>query len=137
VVAFNDGAVRMSGLTADRSALDAALSGLTTAPGTRIERGRAAAAAVLAETGDPAAQPVVILLTDGLQSGPIEPVVARAGALRADGAIVFAIGLGGDADMALLRRLVADAGDALASPTAAGLDEAYRRIASRLACRVR
>mgnify|MGYP000423394043 CR=1 FL=1 len=40
----------------------------------QLQAERVQAAAVLAETGDPAAQPVVILLTDGLQSGPIEPV---------------------------------------------------------------
>ncbi|MFN2251811.1 MAG: VWA domain-containing protein [Anaerolineae bacterium] len=136
VVAFNDRAEALSALSADHGQAIDALGRLVTAPGTRIDRGLAAARTVIAEQGAAGAQPVIVVLTDGLQGGDPAAVSAEAVALRRSGVLVFAIGLGADVDDDLLRAVATTPEDYLPSPTADDLEQAFRRVIASLACRV-
>jgi hypothetical protein len=136
VVSFNVGATRNAGLTDRRDALSLALEGIAWAQGTRIDLGLQEAALVLTDRR-PEALPVVILLSDGLQTGDDgEAVLAAAGAVRAAApdAVVFTIGLGAAIDAELLRQVATSRDAYYASPTAADLEEIYQRISERLDC---
>ena len=91
-------------MTRDREVLRTALATITTASGTRIDRGLAAAREALIEGGRRGARPVVILLTDGLQSteAPAGLVLGEAARLKAAGNLVYTIGLGNAIDRPLL-----------------------------------
>ena len=81
-------------------------------------------------------QAAVVLLTDGLQTGAASPALAEADALRAQGVLVFTIGLGDEADHGLLRRVATTPDDHLASPSPGDLVAIYQRILSRVVCRM-
>ncbi len=135
VVTFNHTARREAGLTGDIGALRAALTGLATAQGTRIDLGLAAAGAALEDGSRPGARQVVVLLTDGIQSqGTPEDVLVAATAVKAAGALVYTIGLGADVEPELLRQVATSPDRYFESPTAADLAEIYRQISERLAC---
>jgi len=134
VVSFNEQATLAAALTGDLSALDAALSGLRTATGTRIDRGLQAAATELTTRHRGGALPVVILLTDGLQNGDAAPVREQAAVLKATGALVYTIGLGAEVDAALLREAASSPDRYYGSPSADDLAAIYAQISERLRC---
>ncbi len=134
IVAFSDAGRRLVGLSADAGAIEQALAGLTSTPGTRIDRGLAEARAVLADAPRPGAQQVVVLLTDGIQSGEVAPVHAEAAALKTGGALIYTIGLGADIDRDLLRGVATSPDRYQESPTAAELAAVYAGISVRLEC---
>jgi len=137
IVSFNGSAARVLALSGDRARVAPALAGLSTGAGTRIDLGLAEAAGTLAEGGRADAQAVVILLTDGLQTeseAPNAAVVARAEGLKAGGALVYTIGLGGTIDRELLRAVATSADRYYESPTTDELAAIYRAISARLAC---
>jgi len=136
IVTFSDAARRLIGLSGDRAALDRAFDGLAPTPGTRIDLGLVEARRVLADGHRPGAAPVVVLLSDGFQTGDAAPVRAAATALKATGAVVFTIGLGDAVDQGLLREAASSADRTYASPAAADLAAIYARISERLACEV-
>ena len=75
-----------------------------------------------------------MLITDGLNNAGPDAVVTEAGRLKTSGVVIFAVGIGADADGDLLRR-VADTPDAYyPSPDVGDLAAIHRRIAARLAC---
>ncbi len=120
--------------SAVRDALDAAIDGLTTAPGTRIDR--AMQAAVGSFGHDPAAwSQSIILLTDGLSDPEtdVDAALAAAADARARGIHVFTIGLGDTVDEPLLRAL-ADPGGYVRAPDAAALAAVYEGLAAELPC---
>jgi Mg-chelatase subunit ChlD len=135
VVAFNSGVVTRSPLTGDHATLTASLGAIVTSPGTRIDLGLAAAGDVLG-AGRADAQTVVVLLTDGLQSGETAPVLARAAQLRAAGVLVFTVGLGTGTDAPLLAAVATTPDDHLESPSDADLARVYRRVLRLLLCRL-
>lgn len=134
LVAFSASARRLAGITGDRAALSASLEGIEVSTGTRIDRGLAEARAVVAAGARPGALPVVILLTDGIQNGAEEPVLAEAAALEQAGVTVYTIGLGTDVDRDLLRAVASSPDRYLDSPSAADLAAVYAAISIRLAC---
>ncbi|MEO8083614.1 MAG: VWA domain-containing protein [Ardenticatenales bacterium] len=136
VVGFNDEPVLAAGLTRDTDVLVAAVDGLGSAPGTRIDRAMRAAAGELAGSPNrfPGSRGVVVLLSDGTQNGPIEAVYDVAAALKTSGALVFAIGLGADADAALLGQ-IASPGSYRAAADGGVLEAIYRGLAATVACR--
>jgi len=136
VVGFNAGATRAVGLTGDKSAVARALSGLATAAGTRIDRGLAEARVEIGARGRADAVGVVVLLTDGLQAGPADPVRAEAAALKSAGARVYAIGLGGEIDRDLLRSVATTPDGYFESPAAEDLARIYGDVSARVACDV-
>ncbi|MFN8424226.1 MAG: vWA domain-containing protein [Anaerolineae bacterium] len=135
VLAFDEQPRATTGLTGDRAILERAIDGLTIGVGTRIDRALAAADAALAPTrADPNRRAIVVLLTDGGQSGPLPPVFVAADALRANGTVVYAIALGPDADRGLLGQ-IAGPGRLFTAPTAADLAEIYAQVAAVTGCR--
>jgi Mg-chelatase subunit ChlD len=138
VIAFHSEARRVAGLTRDREVLRDALAAITTASGTRIDRGLAAAWAALIDGGRRGARPVVILLTDGLQAAeaPAGVVLGEAARLKAAGALVYTIGLGNAIDRPLLAAVAGRPEDYFESPTAGDLARIYGQIIERLACAV-
>lgn len=127
LVAFDASARLVLGLTGDRAAARDAVAGLVTGQGSRIDRGIAAATEALAGRRS-ASTPVLILLTDGLPTGERAAVLTAAAAARSDGTTVYAIGLGGDVDRALLAEIAGDAGRYFEAPRAADLTRIYATL---------
>lgn len=83
------------------------------------------------------ARRVLVLLTDGLPTAPgdtevIEPAIARAQELAADGIEVYSIGLGTDVDAEFIRRIASDQSNAYFAPNSADLQSIYAEITSSL-----
>lgn len=139
IAAFNSGvqsfaAVGGGDAAAARAALDATIDGLTTAPGTRIDRAMQAVVASL--TGDPAGwSQSIIVLTDGLSDPETDAQAAlsAAASARARGVRIYAIGLGDTIDAPLLTAL-ADAGGFIRAADAAALVGIYEALAAELPC---
>jgi Mg-chelatase subunit ChlD/DNA-binding beta-propeller fold protein YncE len=134
VVAFNLGSTLVQPLTGDQLALVQALDRLPTGTGTRIDLGLDLAIDEL-ERRAPGHLPVIVLLTDGRQAGaPESTAVDAAARARAAGVAVFTIGLGSDADLALLARLAEDPSRAYRAAGEADLAAIYRAIADSIPC---
>jgi len=134
IVAFNAGAARVSPLSGDALALVQALDRLPVGTGTRIDLGLAEAARVLDDRA-PGHLPVIVLLTDGNQSGTgLDTVFAAADAARAGGITLFTIGLGPSADRQALERVAGDPARFYFAPTEAELEAIYRAIARDIPC---
>ena len=136
VIGFSEQPTLAAGLTGDDAVLIAAIDGLASSPGTRIDRALRAAAGELAGSPNrrPGSRGVVVLLSDGTQNGPVEPVREVAAALKAAGTLVFAIGLGADVDAALLVDVASPDGYRAAADERV-LEEIYRGLAAVVACR--
>lgn len=135
VVAFQDRARPRTGLSGDAGALQRAIAGIESSPGTRIDEGLRWAIDELAGPRRRAGNlPVIVLLTDGRQAiAPAEP--PRLAALaRAAGVRIYAIGLGGDVDEAYLLDLAGHPGRSYLAPSARDLAAIYREIAVNLPC---
>jgi uncharacterized protein YegL len=135
IVVFSRSASLAQPLTGDAAALSAALDALATDTGTRIDLGLAAALDELAgPRAEPSSAPIVILLSDG-QQAETAPVVAEGERARRLGVELFTIGLGADADGALLARLATDNEHHFHAPSADDLRAIYERIAGEIPCR--
>jgi Mg-chelatase subunit ChlD len=135
VVTFSRVATVVSPLTGDRDALETAIAAITTSPGTRIDAGLEAAVAVLqGPTRRPDVDPVVVVMTDGIQE--VEPArpLALADSLRAERVTLYAIGLGTDVDVAYLTTLAGGAQWLYLSPSAGELTSIYEQIARLIPC---
>ncbi|MFQ5459459.1 MAG: VWA domain-containing protein, partial [Anaerolineae bacterium] len=123
-------------LTGDRSALTDGIRGLVAGKGTRIDGALEAAVIELTfgAARNPANRAAIVLLTDGAHSGdPADVLRAAEGAARA-GATIYAVALGQDADVALLKALASPRRTFVATGPAALL-AIYKAIAVRLPCR--
>lgn len=137
VIGF-DSSVRLAqGLSHDPAALRAALASLSPAPGTRTDLGLILALGELTGSRSrPAADRVILLLTDGLpQAGTEAQAIAAGQRARGLGITTWVIGLEADPQAALLRQIAGGDAWLRLSPDAAGLDEIYRQIASGIVCR--
>jgi Mg-chelatase subunit ChlD len=134
IVIFHDEATTLSGLTADRRVLIAALEQIEVSPGTLIDTGLHAAADVLESEARSDAQRAVILLTDGRHN--LEPVgvLRAADRLKSAGVLLFAIGLGSDIDRDLLRESATVPEYYYEAPEADELEAIYQEIADWLPC---
>jgi Mg-chelatase subunit ChlD/sugar lactone lactonase YvrE len=134
IVAFNGDSAIVQGLTGDQLALAQALDRLPVGAGTRIDKGLDSAVEAL-ESRKPGHQPVIVLLTDGQPSGTTVAEVEAAAARAASRGITrFTIGLGGDADAALLERIAGSPTRAYNAATEAELADIYRQIAGAIPC---
>jgi hypothetical protein len=79
-------------------------------------------------------QPIIVLLTDGVQYE--EPQTAQAVALevRTAGVSIYAIGLGADVDAAFLHALAGAPSRYYFAPTEGDLEAIYRQIARTIPC---
>ena len=135
IVTFNATASFTSRLSGNAAALHAAINQISTAPGTRIDTGLDLAIQLLAGPERKASNtPVVIVMTDGLQTVEPERPQQLASHLRSSGVVVYAIGLGSDVDAAYLVRLAGDSSRIKLSPTAAELTAIYLEIAKLIPC---
>lgn len=82
------------------------------------------------------ARKVVVLLTDGLATSPDkEPeffAKTQADALKADGVVLYTIGLGTDVNMDFLRTIASSASTAYAAPSTAVLESIYQTITASI-----
>lgn len=136
LVEFNTTATERAPLSHDTLALQAALAHIQHASGTRIDLGLIRAGQTLAGPGrSPANAPVLVLLTDGRPSGTTDAeVIAAADALKAQGTLIYAVGLGEDVDGALLARIASGPGFLALTPDAEELSRIYAEIARELPC---
>ncbi len=136
VVAFNSNARVAVPLTSNRAALEAVLSDIQLAVGTRIDLALEAAGTELSsQRAKPSNNKVVVLLTDGLPSeGTSSASLRAAGELRSAQIVVYAIGLGADVDRGLLQAIAWDRKTYVEAPTAEDLERIYEEIAGELPC---
>jgi Mg-chelatase subunit ChlD len=79
---------------------------------------------------------VAIVLTDGRPSGVgAEAVLRSAEALKAQGTVVYVVGLGADVDHVLLSEMASGPGSYYFAPDAEDLQRIYTQIARELPCR--
>jgi Mg-chelatase subunit ChlD len=137
IVTFNAAARRVQGLTGDRAALDRALSGVTTAVGTRIDLALwEAIDAVAGKDGRQGADPVIVMLTDGRPQGGTEADIALAvGTARELRVTIYTIGLGADVDPTVLLGIAGDRSRVYLAPGPEDLATVYRAIARVIPCR--
>lgn len=131
IVAFGSRAWVAQTMTGDRQALHRALDNLGFASGTDMSKGLNQARAILVPT-PPGRRSVVVLLSDGQSDEAAAQAAARA--LQAAGVPIFTIGLGSDADGALLSRL-ALGGRYLYAPGGAQLEGLFQGLAREFVCR--
>ncbi len=134
IIAFNSDARIVIGLSDDGVALVSALDGITTASQTCLVCGLEAAGEALASDSRIIAnQPVVILLTDGRSNPrPASEAVDEAARLKADGVVIFTIGLGAELDDAALTAIASKPAFAFRASDGAALEAIYREIAVTL-----
>lgn len=134
VVGFNSEARLASRLTGDRAALEAAIHGLGHSRGTQIDKALLAGLnELLGARHRPGNRPVIVLLSDGAHNGPLEDVHRAADEARGIGALLYAVGLGADADRALLERVAGPERTYFALDGEA-LTAIYREIAATIPC---
>lgn len=120
-------------LTSSRAELDAAIAALATRNGTYIDRGLGAAMDVLAgPNARPTASKVIVLMSDGQQTGGAASALAAGETARARGHLVYTIGFGADADGATLSAIAGDPTRYYFAPTPEQLDAVYRQIAASI-----
>ena len=137
VIAFDDVAVAVTGLTTNRAMLGGAIDGLSVGRGTRMDRALFASAALLGSppTRRAEARAAILLLTDGAHTGSTAEVASVADAARREtGAVIWTIGLGPDADARLLRA-IADPGSFRFAPDVAALEAVYGALTEEVGCR--
>jgi Mg-chelatase subunit ChlD len=136
IVAFNDTATLLAGLTSDRGALGAALDAIETAQHTCLVCAVDVAATELAsERHDRANTPVLILLTDGKSNPrPASEAVLRATEAKRAAILIFTIGLGTEVDDAALEAIASQPSYFYRAPTADQLGDIYHQIAVAIPC---
>jgi Mg-chelatase subunit ChlD len=136
IVTFNADATLPAPLTGDRAALEAALAGIRTAQLTCLACAVEVSAAELDGPRRIAGHtPTLILLTDGRSNPrPASEAVDRAETAKAQGVVVFAIGLGTDLDEEALLAMAGRPEYFHRAPEAEDLADIYRRIAIGIPC---
>lgn len=133
LVGFASEARLAVGLTTDRARIAAAIDSLAPDGGTNISAGVDEARHVYKNPGHRAgATRVIVVMTDGQNTGGPAVAISAARYAKAEGARLFTIGFGADADMLTLTRMASNSGDAFAAPTAADLARIYAAIADRV-----
>ncbi len=137
LVSFHSQVTTHAGLQPSAEPIRSALEDISNRSGTRIHLGIEAGAAALRAGADrPRSQKVLILLTDG-RSSPEPVVVAEAAATRAkaEGILIFTIGLGPEVETEALKRMASDPAYYHHAPDAEDLEAVYRELARELPCR--
>ncbi len=136
VVTFHGAANLALRLTSDRGAVEDAIRRLdVTGTGTAIDAGIQLATSEL--TGPrhrPSHLPVLVLLTDGRQTGGPSAALAAADAARTAGIWIITIGLGPDADTETLRAMAGADGLFFLAPTPADLERVFADLTQEISC---
>ena len=136
VAIFDQNARVVQPLTGARGVLESQLRRIEPGSGTRIDRGiRVAFGELLSPRHEPLNASVMIVLTDGQPSdGSAGSTLREARDARAAGIEVYAVGLGSDADLALLSLIAGDHSKAFVAPSASLLRAIYEAIAGEVLC---
>lgn len=135
IVSFNGAAALDQPLTEARADLDRALEAIQVAPWTRLDLGLATAHAELVGPRRLPGVAVIILLTDGRANPvPVEAAVDAARLAKADGILVFTVGLGDDLDLEALAAMASRPAYFFRAATADALADIYRDIAGVIPC---
>jgi uncharacterized protein YegL len=139
IVQFDDTASVVQALTDNRDALRQAIDGIQSGSTTSIDQGvEFAMRELTSDRARAGAQPVIVLMTDGQQTdtagavGDAVPPIAKAREAQGRGIRVITIGLGQDADQALLQRMVAQPADFFFAPTPDQLAQVYANVAQNV-----
>ena len=125
----------MRELTCSRPLVEAAIRSLHVRSGTHIDKGLRAALAELQSTRHlERNEQVVVLLTDGIQTGTPGQELQAAAEVRAAGVRLYAIGLGEDVDEATLRAMAGADERYYFAPDSGDLARIYGEIAVDLMC---
>ncbi len=135
LVRFDTEAELVQELTADQSSIELAIASLSSRQGTHIDRGLEVG---LSELRSPRSRhgntPVMVLLTDGIQTGPSGAELASAEVVRNAGVALYAIGLGGDVDEATLVEMAGNRGRYYFAPDSSELLRIYSEVARVIGC---
>lgn len=137
LVAFDQRASLLARLGSSPGQIERVSADLALAPGTRIERAiRSGEAELSGERGRTGRRRLLVLVTDGVQTGPggTESVLAAAAGARARGVIILALALGPAPDGELLAAVAGQPGRVVAAPTPDDVPAAYRTLAALAAC---
>jgi Mg-chelatase subunit ChlD len=134
VVSFDAQSRVVSELSGERADIVGGIDALSLSSGTRLDEGLAVAARTLQTAPAPRGRPVVIVLTDGLQSEARSVALAWGDQLRARGITTYAVGFGPEVDEDLLRRVASTPDRYHRSIGAQDLLPVYGRIGAELAC---
>ncbi len=137
IVTFDDRATRVQDLTGRKDLLDAALDSVTTAVGTRIDRGLWEALETVAGAERRIeADPIIVLLTDGQTQAGSEEDMYLIARLAADASVtIYAIGLGADVSGSVLTEITGAPDRVYLAPSAAEVVGIYERLARAIPCR--
>lgn len=136
VIAFDQAWELRAPLGSDRTALERALDGLRLGPGTAIDRAIDAGADHLSAQGLQDRRRILVLLTDGVQTGPRDAsfAVAAADAARARGIAILTVALGPAPNRALLQRISSLPAYAINAPDPRDLGQAFHDLAEVAVC---
>jgi Mg-chelatase subunit ChlD len=135
VVRFDREAEVVRELTNARALIEAAVRNLQVRSGTHIDKGlRTALAELQSLRHSDRNAPVLMLLTDGVQTGTPGEELRAAAEVRAAGVRVYTIGLGADVDDATLRSIAGDRERYFFAPDSGDLANIYGEIARDLMC---
>jgi len=135
VVRFDTEAEVACHLTSALAVIDAAIRNLTYRSGTHIDKGlRTALGELQSSRHLQRNNSVMILLTDGIQTGTPGQELRAAAEVRAAGVRLYTIGLGADVDASTLREMAGDAARYHFAPDSADLAPIYTEIASDITC---
>jgi Ca-activated chloride channel family protein len=135
VVRYDAEAEVVCQLTNARAVIEATIRNLTTRSGTHIDKGLRLA---LGELQGPRRiernLPVMVLLTDGIQTGTPGAELRAADEVRDAGVRLYTIGLGEDVNAAALQEMAGDRSRYHFAPAPADLARIYAEIASDILC---
>jgi uncharacterized protein YegL len=136
IVVFNRTASAVTQLTTNRVRLEAAIAAINVDEGTRVDLALREAVALLGANGRPGAARAIVLLTDGQpDAGTLDATYAAAAEAASQTIRVYAVGLGNDADIAVLTRIAGTRGAVFHAPGAGDLLAIYLDLAAGLPCR--
>jgi Ca-activated chloride channel family protein len=135
VVRYDREAEVVQQLTRAQALIEAAIRGLHVRSGTHIDKGLTAALGELqSQRHIERNLPVMILLTDGLQTGTPGEELRAAEEVRDAGVRLYTIGLGADVDDDVLKTMAGDVARYYHAPDSADLARIYGEIAQDLMC---
>lgn len=135
IISFNETATLEHRLSGDGATLRTAIDRITSAPGTRIDRGLAVGANELGSVRHRADRTAaMVLLTDGVQYEEPERALEVAAAARSAGVVLYAIGLGPDVDDGFMIEVADSRSRYFFAPTASDLEGIYEQVAKSIPC---
>ncbi len=116
----------------------AAIAGIRTAPGTRIDLALARVQEILREMRSSLGaydNVLTVLMTDGRpDQGTVPAILESAAAIKGAGMRLYTVGLGADIDRDLLRQVASGPGYYLEAPSGDDLEALYRSLAVNVGC---